>query len=119
MKVKLEVIINSKTAFQELLKEKLPIKLAYKIKDTLKLLEPKFQTYEELRSEMIIEKYGEKEKDGENWKVKKSMTKEFFVELSELLSEDVDLNIEKIKLPDETKITPENAYLLEWLIETE
>lgn len=122
MKLKLGTIINSKEAFQELLKEKLPIRKAFKIKEVLKLIEPKFEMYEDLRSKLIMEKYGEQEGESGNWKVKDSMTKEFFLELQELQSEDIELaDIVKIKLPDDNniKITSANMYLLEWIIDFE
>ena len=121
MKLKLGTIVNSKEAFQELLKEKLPIRKAFKIKEVLKLIEPKFETYEDLRSKLIMDKYGIQKGESGNWKVKESMTKEFYSELQELQSEDVELDIVKIKLPDDDniKITPANMYLLEWIIDFE
>ena len=121
MKLKLGTIVNSKEAFQELLKEKLPIRKAFKIKEVLKLIEPKFEMYEELRSKLIMEKYGEQEGESGNWRVKDSMAKKFFLELQELQFEDVELDIIKIKLPDDDtiKITSVNMYLLEWIIDFE
>ena len=121
MKLKLGTILNSKEAFQELLKEKLPIRKAFRIKEVLKLIEPKFEMYEDLRSKLIMEKYGEQEVKSGNWKVKDSMTKEFFLELQELQSEDIELDVVKIKLPDDDsiKITSANMYLLEWIIDFE
>jgi hypothetical protein len=121
MKLKLGTIINSKEAFQELLKEKLPIRKAFKIKEVLKLIEPKFEMYEDLRSKLIMEKYGEQEGETGNWKVRDSMSKKFFLELQELQSEDIELDTVKIKLPDDDsiKITSANMYLLEWIIDFE
>ena len=117
MKLKLFNIVNSREAFQELLREKLPIKIVFRLREILRLIEPKFQTYEDLRTKMITEKYGEQTSSG--WTVKDSMKEDFILELNELASEDIELDIEKVKLPDETKITYENVGLLEWIIEVE
>ena len=120
MQIRLHDIINSKEALQKLLDEKFPIGITWKIKENLKLIEPKYNTYEELRSQLIIEKYGEEDKKVPgNWSVKPSMMREFTNELDTLRAEMVDIPIVKVKLPSDTKISASSLYLLEWMIDFE
>ena len=119
MKLKLSTIVNSREALQEVLKKELPIKIAFRIQKNLRLIEPEFIQYEELRSKLIKEKYGEESGEEGNWVVKSTMTKEFIKELEDLTSEEIELDIIKVTLPDDFKITPTNVYLLEWMLNFE
>ncbi len=119
MKLKLSTIVNSKEALQEVLKKELPIKTAYRIQKNLRLIEPEFNQYEEIRSKLIKEKYGEEGVEEGNWSVKPNRMKDFVKELDELASEEIELDIIKVSLPDDFKITPTNVYLLEWMLNLE
>jgi hypothetical protein len=119
MKLKLSTIINSREALQEVLKKELPIKISFRIQKNLRLIEPEFIQYEEFRSKLIKEKYGEESGEEGNWVVKPVTMRGFIKELDELTSEEIELDIIKVTLPDDFKITPTNAYLLEWMLDFE
>ena len=120
MKVTLETIVNSKEAITELIKEKVPVDVAWDIRKNLRLIEPEVAEYEDLRSQLIIEKYGvEDKRNPGDWRVRPSMLKEFQEEVSILANKEVELDIKKVKLPKTTMITTVNLYLLEWMIDFE
>ena len=119
MKLNLGQIVNSKDALQELLNEKLPIKIAFKVKEIFGAIDPKLGYYEEMRSKLIMGEYGEQDGDSGNWKVKQSKMKEFVEELKSLMSVELDLDITKVRLPENILMTPSNAYLLGWMIDFE
>ena len=119
MKLNLGQIVNSKDALQELLNEKLPVKIAFKVQKIFRTIDPELSSYEEMRSKLIMGEYGEQDGDSGNWKVKQSKMKEFIEELKALMSVELDLDITKVKLPENISITPANAYLLGWMIDFE
>lgn len=116
MKIILSKIVNSKDALQSLLKEKLPVRISYGIQKTFRLIEKELNDYEEMRSKLIMEKYGEQQEDG-NWKVMPDKMSGFVHELSELLTLEVELDFKKVKLPETLSMTPSDCYMLDWFIE--
>lgn len=120
MKIKLSQIINSKEALEELIKKELPIKISYRIQKVIRVIEPEYSSYDSVRHKLIVEKYGEENpKDSGSWKVKDENTSVFYKELEELLSEEIDIDVLKIKLPDDITITPSHLYLLSWLVDVD
>ena len=120
MRLQLKDIVNSKEALERLAKEKLPISISYDVGKNLRLVEPEYMEYEKQRSKLIMEKYGEENiKDSGSWEVKPTMMNEFKEELSTLAEKYISLDIIKIKLPEDTLITPIDIVVLDWMIDFE
>ena len=114
MKVKIGTIVSTAEPITRLMTEKMAISVAFKLKQTLALLQEQIKTYDETRVE-LINKHG---KDGEIKPESKNFNK-FVNEMEELLATEVKLDVEKISQSDLNKIeiTPADLMALEWLIE--
>ena len=128
IKMKLRTLINSKTALELLLKGSLPISIAWDLKKFVKVVNPEFTSYAEIREQKIIE-MGEKKKNDkgkEEYKVKEKNMPAFLKLMNELLDKDIDIIIPQINIKDlmEYKdvngkgidMTTGDLMLLEWLI---
>lgn len=114
MKTTLITLVNSQEVFSTLLDAKLPVKTAYKLQKIAKLVGPEIQQYEEFRTKLIKEKYGEQV--GENWQVKPEQIADFAKDLSEVLSVEVNVDYDKITLPEDYVVSTRDLSLLEWLL---
>lgn len=125
--MKLAKIIDPRftNSFKKLTAEALPLKTAFKLKDTAKKIEEAFTKYEELRK-VAINKYGKKDdKDtlvmDENGNVEfaDDQMELFIKELQELVN--VEVEVAKIKiddLGDGLKLSAEELMFLEDLFDT-
>lgn len=120
MKIKLSQVVSSQEALKTLSTKLLPAKIAYKIQKNLRLLEPETTQYEKLRSQLIMEKYGEEEVEGSGeFRVPPSNLAEFLKELNELLELEIEADIQKVTLPDTFEISTADIYALSWMINME
>ncbi|MEI6532483.1 MAG: hypothetical protein WCO06_01445 [Candidatus Roizmanbacteria bacterium] len=98
MKVKLSQVVNSSEDIKKLLEVKLPVKVSYRLSRLVSKLQPYLTIYEAKRNELVKE-FGEAPDKEGNVKVKDpEKLKQFMAKFSELLSEDIDIDFEKIKI---------------------
>lgn len=125
--MKLKTIVESQESLKEMLKIKLPIKVAYKISKIINLCEPELVIYDTQRNE-LIKKLGVSTNNPENpneIKVKPENMPEFTEEYNKLVDIEVDLgfgkgkDLEKIKVEDlgEVAVEPNVLLSLNWLFE--
>lgn len=122
MKIKLSVIVDSMESLQRILDDKFPAKISYQLQKNFRVLKSEFNEYEKQRSRLIVEKYGYQEMDSEgagtgSWKVPKEKMNDFGNELSEMAEMEVDVNINKVKLPEDYFIKPSDTYLLSYMLD--
>ena len=114
MKLKLAQIVESKDALSNLLNERLSIKAAYALQRNVQKLNPELETYEKSRVELIKNKHGVMQEDG-NYAVKKENAPAFIEDLNELLSVEVDVDIHKVNLSELKEISAADLLILEWM----
>jgi hypothetical protein len=121
MKLRLSQITNSWELLQKIVPKELPIKQSYWMQKNFKLIEPEMKQYEEQRIKLISEKYGKKivvdGKETESMEVPPENREGFFGELIELQSIELELDIHKIKFPEDFKMTPQEVSLLLYMID--
>ncbi len=113
--MKLINIVNSTEALNKLAEKDLPILTSFKITDILFKIEKEINNYN-MQKNKIIQKYGSTE-DGVNYNFSDENKLEFIKELEELNNHEVNLSIEKIKLPDDINISASILYALRDYIE--
>jgi len=112
--VKVKDLINGQTAFNELCKMELDIKISFRLANFTKEYTPIVNTFYEQRSE-LVKKLGKKEKN-ETYDLGENKDK-FNEEINKLLDEKVTLKLPQIKLDNlPKKIKPEIITDLLWLI---
>lgn len=90
----------------QLVNEKLPIKIAYRVSKLLPILQKEFKEAEDFRLK-LINKYGTEGEDG-NISVNPENMEQFITELNELYSEEISFEFEPISveaLPDDISLT--------------
>jgi hypothetical protein len=126
--MQLKTLVESKTALEGLLKSSLPINVAWELKKFIKIVNPELSSYEELRTQKIIE-MGEEFTDDKGNKqstVKPENMQEYTKIIIELLEKEVDVVIPQIKVKDLTgykdvngkgiDMTISDLIVLDWLI---
>ena len=118
MRIRLSQIMSSQDAIKTLASQKLPVRTAYKIQKNLRLLEPEVSNFEKIRSQLIMEKYGEEE-EGSNgsYKVPPENMKDYLKELNQLLDLEVTVDIQKVTLPENFEMLVSDVYALDWMID--
>jgi hypothetical protein len=121
--MKLETIINSKQAIENLSKQNLPIRIAFELKTFIQKLNPEFTAFFELRNAKMKEygTPGEVKPDGSQvFTFTPENTEKFNAEINEVLDKDIDADIPVIKISDlekkEVSISAADLIILEWLI---
>lgn len=126
--MKLKTLVESKTALEGLLKGSLPIDIAWDIKKFIKVINPELASYEEIRTQKVIEMGYECEDENKKkiHKVKDENFGEFVKQINELLNKEVEVVIPQIKIDDIKKfkdvngknieISIEHLMILDWLI---
>jgi len=102
MKVSLRNIYDSQTAIRKLVSADLPIKTAFRVTRMVRKINDIFQDVEKQRV-ALVEKYGEQAKDG-NYKVKNENITMFQKDFSELLNEEVEVDIDQLLLEELSNI---------------
>ena len=126
--MKLQTLVLSKLALVKLDNSNLPIGISWNLKKLIKVVMPEINSFEELRTQKIIE-MGEKYKDEqgkEMAKLKPENEQEFVKVLSEILEKDVEVTVPTIKISEllaykdvngkGIEISSAELLLLDWLI---
>lgn len=129
--MKLGILANQhfQTSFSRLLKEKLPVKTAFKLRGFAKIVAEQTAKYEELRDQYLRE-YGEKDENGnlkthavgkqEAIVLQKDRANEYNSKMIELNMLDIEFpEIKLSELGDESALTllPEDFVMLDFIVE--
>jgi len=125
--MKLKTLIESKIALENLIKGSLPINIAWDLKKFIKVINPELSSYEELRTQKIIELGEEFEEDKvKKYKVKDENSNLFATLMNELLEKEITVVIPQIKIKElleykdangkHIEITTSDLMILDWLI---
>jgi hypothetical protein len=119
MKLKLSQIIGSKEALQRLGGERFPANIAYRIQRNIKAISPEAVAFEKARDDLIKNKYGEPlEGKPDHFSLKDpEKLKLFTEEISNLLDEEVDIQIMTLNLDILHDITPLDLLAIEYMVE--
>lgn len=113
MKLTLLQIVNAKPILEKLSGMSLPIKVAYRINKILSKVNSEYKSFEDTRVS-LIKKFGKEQDDGNIEVVDDNRTK-FFEEVTELLSEEIDLNIPLLDMnafPDSIELSSQELSLI-------
>ncbi len=125
IKVKINDLLNATEVLQALSKKSLKARLAFDISRILKAADAEVSQFNEARMK-ILQKYGEKDENGElasdekgNCKITKENLTDFNNELNELVNAEVELNANKISMEalDSLNFMPVEMVALEPFIE--
>ena len=109
-------VFQSMEPMQKLMTEKLPVKTAYGLAKIESKLKEQFQIVDAVRNG-LVNKYGEKDEQGRTQVKQDSPNWEKFVdEFNELLEQEVELVVEKVKLPETLEIDSNTLFLLDKLV---
>jgi len=123
----LKTLLESKTALESLLKGSLPIDIAWDLKKFIKIINPELASYEEIRTQKVIEMGYEYQEDNKKMhKVKDENVNEFAKQINDLLNKEIDVVVPQIKINDlkeykdvngkKIDISIEHLMSLDWLI---
>ena len=113
--MKLIKIVESVNAFQKLAEIDLPIQTSFIVSDILFKIEDKINNYNQQKNK-LIQKFGTTE-DGINYNFTDDNKIKFIKELEELNNLDINLDVDKINLPNDIKVAPNILYNLYDFIE--
>lgn len=125
--VKISDLLNASEVLQELSKKQLKARLAFEVSRLLKAADTEVTQFNEARMK-VINKFGEKDENGElstdengNCRIVPANISDFNNELTELISAEVELNANKIKMNalENLDFTPSDMVVLEPFIEVE
>ena len=125
--VKISDLLNATEVLQELSKKQLKARLAFDVSRLLKAADTEVTQFNEARMK-VINKFGEKDENGElstdengNCRIVPANIPDFNNELNELISAEVELNANKIKMDalEDLDFTPSDMVVLEPFIEVE
>jgi hypothetical protein len=111
MKVSNGDIFNAREALQTLIKERLPVKVSYRLARLAKKVSDQLTIIEEVRTN-LVKQYGETDENG-NLSIKpgaKNMAP-FLTDFNELMGQEVEIDADIIKLPEDG-LTIEPSVLL-------
>lgn len=111
------------TALGKLSKEALPLKIAYKLKGIVKIVNEEYAKYDEVRKE-ALQRHGDKDEDGVlktdangNAELSKDGMQAFLLELSELANMEIDCPTIKIsELGDNICLTLQDVEMLDGIV---
>lgn len=117
MKLTNEAILEARDPLMELMKEKLPVKCSFKVARLANRLNAHLKDFQDSRT-VLFNKYGTKNEKGQMQVKEGDPNHEKFVaDLKELMAIEVEVIVEKIKLPEDLVIEPKTLMALEKLIE--
>lgn len=125
MKIKLGNIIESLDVLRKLMNSNLTIKLSYLMVKNIDEIEKEIQIYDKIKNQ-LIEKYGEKDSEGNIKKGEGNSVKIIDVENwnkdhGDLLENEIEINIRKIKEEEligcDCNITPNELRMISYLFE--
>lgn len=116
MKTKLKTIVNAREAVGRLAGQALPVSVSYRVAKLVKAMNEELRVYEAERVK-VCEKCGTLNEAEGKYIINKG--EEFNRELSSLLDMQVELNVEKVTLPETLNITPHDIIALEEFVQIE
>lgn len=121
IKIKLGELVNSTEVLQKLSQTELKAKLSWSVTKLLKAADKEMQDFNEARMN-LIQKYGEKDENGElitdenkNCKIPEAGLQEFSTELNELVETEIEINVNPLNIDDlaDKEFTPAEMAILE------
>ena len=119
MKLTNGIVFGSREALQKLMAERLPVKTSYWLAKMARKLNDQLEVIEAVRIG-LIKQYGTQDEGEQNVSVKAGSENyaRFVADFNELMSQEVELDIEKVKLPEDgLTIAPEVLFALDPFIE--
>jgi len=125
IKIKLNDVVNATETFNKIMQQSFKGSLAFKIARLARELDKEMQTFNTERQK-IIQKYGEKDENGEliidennNVKFNKTNLAEINQEFNSLLDTDLEINADKLPMDsiDNFEITPQEMLQIEVFFE--
>ena len=120
--MKLKQIVESLTSVNELMSQKLPVKISFKLSQFANEINPSVENFNKIRAEKL-EEHAEKLESKENGDVQYKFkddeaAKKFNEEINGLLEEEVEVKVPDIKIDDlgDISIEPSKLISLDWLI---
>ena len=118
MKLTLGQIYQGYPVISKIITHDMPIRTAFSMSRMAKTINDEYTEVEAQRVK-LIQKFGEKA-DDEKMQVKPDKYADFAKEFNELLGEEVEVEINQIslnQLPEDLKLTPQDAAIIDFLIE--
>ena len=99
-------IFGAQESLRKLIEQKFPVMVSYKLSKLAAKLNEQLKVIEEVRMG-LVRKYGETDDKSRNLAVKRDGANwdKFVEEFNELLSQEVEIVVEKVKLPEKTATT--------------
>jgi hypothetical protein len=125
IKIKLSDVVNATETFNKIMQQSFKGSLAFKIARLARELDKEMQTFNSERQK-IIQKYGEKDENGElkidengNVKFENSKIQEINDEFNSLLNTELEINADKLPMDsiDAFEITPQEMLGIEVFFE--
>lgn len=125
IKIKLGELVNSTEVLQKLSQTELKAKLSWAVTKLLKAADKEMQDFNEARMN-LIQKYGEKDENGElitdenkNCKIPEAGLQKFSAELNELVETEIEINVNPLNIDDleDKEFTPAEMAILEPFID--
>lgn len=125
IKIKLSDVVNATETFNKIMQQSFKGSLAFKIARLARELDKEMQTFNTERQK-IIQKYGEKDENGElkidengNVKFENSKIQEINEEFNSLLNTELEINADKLPMDsiDAFEITPQEMLSIETFFE--
>lgn len=118
IKIKLHTLVEAKEPLQNLSTKELPLKTSYKLAKAIKRINDELVFFEEERFK-LCKKYGKFVEQNNTYEVEDANMPEFKKEYIELLNIEVELDCERVSLPDTISIKPIDLLVLDGLVEIE
>lgn len=118
LKTKLHTLVEAREPFQNLSSKELPLKTSYKLAKVIRQVNEELALFDEQRLK-LCRKYGVLSEKDNTYSVPPDKMPEFGKEYAELLAIDVELDFEKVHLPDTISIKPIDLVALYDFVEIE
>jgi hypothetical protein len=107
MKTQIGKLLNAQEAINEIMMEKLPAKLSYRLGSLVEEIAVILKPFNDVKQKMF-EEWGEKSKDGQTMSIKQEHFEKFKKEMESLVTEEVELKYKPMELSElgELKISP-------------
>lgn len=116
IKTKIKTILNAREAVQRLAQQTLPVAVSYRVTKLINAMNAEIAVYDAERIK-LCERFGKLNDSKTSYTIEKG--EEFNGELSSLLDFDVELDVQKINLPETLSITPADLITLDDFIKIE
>ncbi len=118
MKLKVKDLYDLSLGYGELADKELSTAISFNISRAQKIVSEELIAADKVRKK-IVDKYKDKDLPDNQVQIKKDKIKQFDKEMDELMEQDVDVNINKIKLADlsDLKVKPKTFLYLDKVID--